>query len=164
MKQFFHLSIRSAAITSAFALVASLASASSLESEAKAQQASSPTTSAPTSSSTQGSSAQSGNSAGMRTLADSFRQREDSLSWRGNRFFLGDVDAANARFERYLNTPPQATEDDLTYDQLLTGISRRLLGEGGGTDARRVSEAWRMLYQAAEFPMDAGLSQTRSEE
>ena len=160
MKQIFHLSIRSAAITSAFALVASLTSASSLESEAKAQQASSPTTSAPTSSSTQGSSAQSGNSAGMRTLADSFRQREDSLSWRGNRFFLGDVDAANARFERYLNTPPQATEDDLTYDQLLTGISRRLLGEGGGTDARRVSEAWRMLYQAAEFPMDAGLSQT----
>ena len=160
MKQFFPLSIRSAAITSAFALVASLASASSLESEAKAQQASSPTTSAPTTSSTQGSSAQSGNSAGMRTLADSFRQREDSLSWRGNRFFLGDVDAANARFERYLNTPPQATEDDLTYDQLLTGISRRLLGEGGGTDARRVSEAWRMLYQAAEFPMDAGLSQT----
>ena len=160
MKQFFPLSIRSAAITSAFALVASLASASSLESEAKAQQASSPTTSAPTTSSTQGSSAQSGNSAGMRTLADSFRKREDSLSWRGNRFFLGDVDAANARFERYLNTPPQATEDDLTYDQLLTGISRRLLGEGGGTDARRVSEAWRMLYQAAEFPMDAGLSQT----
>lgn len=160
MKQFFHLSILSAAITTAFALVASLASASSLESEAKAQQATRPTTSAPTTTSTQGSSAQSGNSAGMRTLADSFRQREDSLSWRGNRFFLGDVDAANARFERYLNTPPQATEDDLTYDQLLTGISRRLLGEGGGTDARRVSEAWRMLYQAAEFPMDAGLSQT----
>lgn len=81
------------------------------------------------------------------------------MDWRGKQFNLGDVEAAQARFEKYLNSPPSTSEDDLTYDTLLTEISHRLIGKGGGTDAQRVSEAWRMLYRASEFPMDAGLSE-----
>ena len=81
------------------------------------------------------------------------------MDWRGKQFNLGDVEMAQARFEKYLNSPPSTSEDDLTYDTLLNEISRRLIGQGGGTDAQRVSEAWRMLYRASEFPMDAGLSE-----
>lgn len=81
------------------------------------------------------------------------------MDWRGTQFNLGNAEMAQARFEKYLNSPPSTTEDDLTYDTLLTEISHRLIGKGGGTDAQRVSEAWRMLYRASDFSMDAGLSE-----
>ena len=81
------------------------------------------------------------------------------MDWRGKQFNLGDAEMAQARFEKYLNSPPSTSEDDLTYDTLLTEISHRLIGKGGGTDNQRVSEAWRMLYRASEFSVDAGLSE-----
>lgn len=96
---------------------------------------------------------------GVQSILDSFDLGSGAMDWRGTQFNLGDVEMAQARFEKYLNSPPSTTEDDLTYDELLTRISRRLIGEGGGTDRQRVSEAWRMLYKASEFPMDAGLSE-----
>ncbi|MFW5873923.1 MAG: hypothetical protein ACOCVJ_00805 [Verrucomicrobiota bacterium] len=98
-------------------------------------------------------------SAGVQSILDSFSLGSGAMDWRGKQFNLGDVEMAQARFEKYLNSPPSTTEDDLTYDELLTRISRRLIGEGGGTDPQRVAEAWRMLYEAGEFPMDAGLSE-----
>ena len=107
-----------------------------------------------------GSTGASEDSAGVRHTLNAFNLQEGAMNWRGTQFNLGDAEMAQARFERYLNAPPLTTEDDLTYDELLTRISRRLIGEGGGANPQRVSEAWRMLYQAAEFPMDAGLSGT----
>lgn len=95
--------------------------------------------------------------AGVQSILDSFDLGSGAIDWRGTQFNLGDVEMAQARFEKYLNSPPSTSEDDLTYDTLLTEISHRLIGKGGGTDAQRVSEAWRMLYRASEFPMDAGL-------
>lgn len=97
--------------------------------------------------------------AGVQSILDSFDLGSGAIDWRGTQFNLGDVEMAQARFEKYLNSPPSTSEDDLTYDTLLTEISHRLIGKGGGTDAQRVSEAWRMLYRASEFPMDAGLSE-----
>jgi hypothetical protein len=96
---------------------------------------------------------------GVQSILESFSLGSSAMDWRGKQFYLGDLEMAQARFEKYLNSPPSTTEDDLTYDELLTRISRRLIGEGGGADRQRVSEAWRMLYQASEFPMDAGLSE-----
>jgi hypothetical protein len=98
-------------------------------------------------------------SAGIQSILDSFSLGSGAMDWRGKQFNLGDVEMAQARFEKYLNSPPSTSEDDLAYDTLLIEISRRLIGQGGGTDAQRVSEAWRMLYRASEFPMDAGLSE-----
>lgn len=97
--------------------------------------------------------------AGVQSTLDSFSLGSGAMDWRGKQFNLGDVEMAQARFEKYLNSPPSTSEDDLTYDTLLTEISHRLIGKGGGTDAQRVSEAWRMLYRASDFPIDAGLSE-----
>ncbi|MDQ8206079.1 hypothetical protein QEH52_01040 [Coraliomargarita sp. SDUM461003] len=98
-------------------------------------------------------------SAGVQSTLDSFNLGSGAMDWRGKQFNLGDAEMAQARFEKYLNSPPSTSEEDLTYDTLLTEISHRLIGKGGGTDKQRVSEAWRMLYRASEFPMDAGLSE-----
>ena len=39
-----------------------------------------------------------------------------------------------SRFEKYLNTPPAASAEDIAYNQLLVDISQRLAGKGGGSD------------------------------
>ena len=98
-------------------------------------------------------------SAGVRKMLDGFNLQSGAIDWRGKQFNLGDVEMAHARFEKYLNSPPMASEDDLAYDTLLANISYRLIGREGGSDRARVTEAWRMLYQASEFSMDAGLSE-----
>lgn len=108
---------------------------------------------------TRQSAPRSDDSAGVQRTLDSFNLGSGAMDWRGKQFNLGDVEMAQARFDKYLNSPPLTSEEDLTYDTLLNEISRRLIGQGGGTDQQRVSEAWRMLYRASEFPMDAGLSE-----
>lgn len=92
-------------------------------------------------------------------MLDGFNLQSGAIDWRGKQFNLGDVEMAQARFEKYLNSPPMTSEDDLTYDTLLAEISYRLIGKGGGSEQQRVGEAWRMLYRASEFSMDAGLSE-----
>ena len=95
----------------------------------------------------------------IRSLLQTLNLQAKSMDWRGKQFNLGDIGMAQARFEKYLNSPPLTTEDDLTYDTMLTQISERLIGRGGGTEELRISEAWRMLYRASEFPIDAGMSE-----
>ena len=97
--------------------------------------------------------------AGIRSLLQTLNLQAKSMDWRGKQFNLGDIGMAQARFEKYLNSPPLTTENDLTYDTMLTQISERLIGRGGGTEELRISEAWRMLYRASEFPIDAGMSE-----
>ena len=97
--------------------------------------------------------------AGVQNMLDGFNLQSGAIDWRGKQFNLGDVEMAQARFEKYLNSPPMTSEDDLTYDTLLAEISYRLIGKGGGSEQQRVGEAWRMLYRASEFSMDAGLSE-----
>ncbi|MGJ3244135.1 MAG: hypothetical protein ACFE0O_14415 [Opitutales bacterium] len=101
-----------------------------------------------------------GDAGGLGHVLSAFQMEGSALDWRGTQFHLGDVAAVRARFEKYLSSPPSDSDEDLAYDALLEKISRRLIGEGGGHDQVRVSEAWRMLYQASAFPMDAGLSET----
>lgn len=101
----------------------------------------------------------SGDTAGVQNMLDGFNLQSGAIDWRGKQFNLGDVEMAQARFEKYLNSPPMTTENDLTYDTLLAEISYRLIGKGGGSEQQRVSEAWRTLYRASEFSMDAGLSE-----
>lgn len=64
------------------------------------------------------------------------------------------------RFEKYLNSPPATSSDDLSYNQLLIDISQRLVGKGGGSDSERTLDAWRMLFQAENYPMDDQLCRT----
>lgn len=97
--------------------------------------------------------------AGIQSILDSFNLGSGAMDWRGKQFDLGKAEMAQARFEKYLNSPPSTSEDDLRYDTILMDISQRLIGKGGGSDIQRVGEAWRMLYQASEFTMDAGLSE-----
>lgn len=65
-----------------------------------------------------------------------------------------------ARFEKYLNTPPAASAEDIAYNQLLVDISQRLAGKGGGSDNERTIDAWRMLFSAENYPMDDNLCRT----
>ncbi len=100
------------------------------------------------------------NTAGVREVLEGFDLRNSAFNWRGKSFDLGDTEMARARFEKYLNAPPATSTEDLEYDKILDDINQRLIGRGGGSESIRVAEAWRMLYQAAEFPMDSGLSET----
>ena len=102
----------------------------------------------------------SGDTAGIRELLGGFELGSSSYNWRGKSFNLGDAQIAKARFEKYLNAPPSTSNEDLQYNQALDHINKRLIGKGGGSEATRVAEAWRMLYQASEFSMDSGLSET----
>lgn len=138
-------------------LASSVVTLSAQEAETPVEATPSPTP-APVSETRQ-SAPQTDDSAGVQGILDSFNLGSGAMDWRGKQFNLGDAEMAQARFEKYLNSPPSTSEDDLTYDTLLTEISHRLIGKGGGTDTQRVSEAWRMLYRASEFPMDAGLSE-----
>ena len=76
--------------------------------------------------------------AGVQNMLDGFNLQSGAIDWRGKQFNLGDVEMAQARFEKYLNSPPMTTEDDLTYDTLLAEISYRLIGKG----ADRSSSVW----------------------
>ncbi len=82
------------------------------------------------------------------------------LEWRGKRFGIGDPQLARARFEKYLNAAPATDADDLAYDELLDEISARLRGARGGRTTERIAEAWRLLYVAADHPVDSRLSET----
>lgn len=65
-----------------------------------------------------------------------------------------------ARFEKYLNSPAATSKEDLAYNKLLENISMRLAGKGGGSDSIRVLEAWRMLFDAENYPLDDQLCRT----
>lgn len=134
---------------------------SAQEDGAVSEAATSSETVAPATTSTSQPSRQSSSqdTAGVQNMLDGFNLQSGAIDWRGKQFNLGDVEMAQARFEKYLNSPPMTNEDDLTYDTLLSEISYRLIGKGGGSEQERVSEAWRMLYRASEFSMDAGLSE-----
>lgn len=89
-----------------------------------------------------------------------FGPQSEVLEWRGKRFGIGDPQLARARFEKYLNAAPATDADDLAYDELLEEISARLRGSRGGRTTERITEAWRLLYVAAEHPVDSRLSET----
>ena len=65
-----------------------------------------------------------------------------------------------ARFEKYLNSPAATSKEDLAYNNLLENISMRLAGKGGGSDQVRVLDAWRMLFDAENYPLDDQLCRT----
>ncbi len=104
-----------------------------------------------------------GESAGVRNLLDAFDLESGALNWRGKRFDLGDARLVRARFEKYLNAPAATSEDDVAYDAILEQINRRLIGRGDGSEPELLAQAWRMLYEASNFPIDAGLSETLAE-
>lgn len=117
----------------------------------------------PPSSSSRGQSASPGDSAGVRGLLQTFDLQSGVFNWRGKSFDLGDAGMAQGRFEKYLNAPAATSEEDLEYNAILEGVHRRLLGRGDGSVPELLAQAWRMLYEASEYPMDAGLSETLAE-
>ncbi len=78
----------------------------------------------------------------------------------GNKVDDAQTKIIRARFEKYLNSPPATSVEDLEYNQLLIDINQRLAGKGGGTDDERTFDAWRMLFKAEAYPMDDQLCRT----
>ncbi|MGA0134250.1 MAG: hypothetical protein ACO3ND_07835, partial [Opitutales bacterium] len=88
--------------------------------------------------------------------SDSVDMENGSLQWKGKTFALGNSRMMRARFERYLAAPPLAG-DIKRYDEIL-GRVQKLLSPGVINEANNLAnqqEAFNLLFQAAEFEVDA---------
>ncbi|MDR1283369.1 MAG: hypothetical protein LBK99_21500 [Opitutaceae bacterium] len=93
-------------------------------------------------------------------LLEAYDPVTGNLTWKGRSFSLGDTDIAQARFERFLTTPPADGEADLAYNKTLEEITQTLQGRKGGTLDQRVAQGWRLLYRAADYEGDSRLCET----
>ena len=88
------------------------------------------------------------------------------FSWRGNKFDIGNNLIVRSRFERYLSSPGFAdTNEDYQatlkqiQDLLSTNTDASAL-PNAGQSGDRIYQAWELLFKAAQFPEDAGASET----
>lgn len=65
-----------------------------------------------------------------------------------------------ARFEKYLSTPVDYSDEEREYNKLLVDINQRLLGKGGGSVTARTIDAWKMLFKAQDYAIDNQLCRT----
>lgn len=65
-----------------------------------------------------------------------------------------------ARFEKYLSTPSNYSDEEREYNKLLSDINLRLLGKGGGSVTARTIDAWKMLFKAQDYAIDNQLCRT----
>ena len=99
-------------------------------------------------------------SADNSAILNMLNSRSDLTDITGKKIDETQQRLVQSRFEKYLNTPPAASVEDIAYNQLLIDISQRLAGRGGGTDNERTIDAWRMLFEAENYPMDDNLCRT----
>ncbi|MBM3826167.1 MAG: hypothetical protein FJ410_05575 [Verrucomicrobia bacterium] len=88
--------------------------------------------------------------------SDSVDMENGSMQWKGKTFALGNSRAMRARFERYLAAPVLGG-DAARYDEILKRI-QKLLSPGVINDGNNIAnqqEAFNLLFQAAEFEVDA---------
>jgi len=99
--------------------------------------------------------------------ADNFSVDSENgiFTWRGNKFDIGNNLIVRQRFERYLTSPGYAdTNQDYQstlkeiQDLLSTNTDTSALPAAQGGD--RIYQAWELLFKAAQFPEDAGASET----
>lgn len=95
--------------------------------------------------------------------SDSIDFEDGTFNWKGRTFNLGNNRAARARFERYLASPNLSDSDEI-YLGVLKRIGEllSLVGETEIKDSEQLSEeifqAWQMLFKAARYEMDQGIS------
>jgi len=93
--------------------------------------------------------------------SDSVDMENGSMQWKGKTFNLGNSRLMRARFERYLEAPP--TNDDVVkYLKILDRIEK-ILAPNAIDQSNYYSsqqEAFNLLFEAAQFEMDANNSLT----
>ncbi len=77
------------------------------------------------------------------------------VTWDGKNWSVTDNRLLSARFEKYLNAPPQTTEADREYRQIISRIMD-CLAPGRVTPASQ-DEAFNLLEKASRFPDDSRL-------
>ncbi len=93
--------------------------------------------------------------------SDSVDMENGSMQWKGKTFNLGNSRLMRARFERYLQTP-QTSDDVQKYIKILDKIEK-LLAPNAITQANYYTnqqEAFNLLFEAAQYEMDANNSLT----
>ena len=93
--------------------------------------------------------------------SDSVDMENGSMQWKGKTFNLGNSRLMRARFERYLQSPP-ASGDVEKYVQILDKIEKILAPNAINQSNYYTSqqEAFNLLFEAAQFEMDANNSLT----
>lgn len=93
--------------------------------------------------------------------SDSVDMENGSMQWKGKTFNLGNSRLMRARFERYLQSPP-ASGDVEKYIKILDKIEK-LLAPNAVNQSNYYScqqEAFNLLFEAAQFEIDANNSLT----
>ncbi len=100
-------------------------------------------------------SSQQGNDPIMGNVLPLFDPSTETVLFEGQLWDINDNRLFNARFEKYLNSPPADSEADRAYRSILEDIRRALsphnLARGGRTDLQR---AVALLESAATYPQD----------
>ncbi len=73
--------------------------------------------------------------------------------WDGKNFSITDNRIFKARFEKYLNAPPQTTELDKKYQAIISKIMDRLAP--GKVTPQSMDDAFNLLAKASQFADDA---------
>jgi hypothetical protein len=93
--------------------------------------------------------------------SDSVDMENGSMQWKGKTFNLGNSRLMRARFERYLQSPP-ASGDVEKYVKILDKIEK-ILAPNAVNQSNYYTcqqEAFNLLFEAAQFEMDANNSLT----
>jgi len=84
-----------------------------------------------------------------------FDPESEMLQWDGRSWNITDNRVVRARFEKYLNAPEAATEEDKAYREVLDAILGKLSPHRGGIPDLQGAVA--LLPQASRHPIDARL-------
>lgn len=90
------------------------------------------------------------------TESDSIDFANGSFKWKGKSFDIENSRVFKARFERYLSTP--VPEELMTYDEIINDIMQKLSLGNNDRVSSDVLDAWTMLFEAAEYPVDSNSS------
>jgi hypothetical protein len=74
------------------------------------------------------------------------------VSWDGKNWDADFRQAFQARFETYLEAPPQTTESDRAYQAIISDLIHRLAS--AQATPQSLDEAFRLLLKAFPFPQD----------
>jgi hypothetical protein len=91
------------------------------------------------------------------TNSDSIDPENGTMTWKGHSYDIGQFRVFRGRFERYLSLPATRDQDlyAATLDEIFKLLSTR--NANAGQDSN-VVDAWKLLYQAAEYDADGGNS------
>ncbi len=84
-----------------------------------------------------------------------FDPGSDIVQWNGKSWNVNNNRIFEARFEKFLNAPEATTENDRSYNQILTQIMDKLAPNN--LSAKSTDEAFQLLPQASQFDIDARL-------